>query len=74
MTIYTVYWKENNEKQCETVYSLSEAKKIMKAHPGSTGDKTKVYSNGDWVPCGPITLKGSNKTFVANTKMTKSNY
>lgn len=30
MTVYTVYWKDNNEKQCETVYSLSAAKKLMK--------------------------------------------
>lgn len=74
MTIYNVYWKENNEKQCETVYSLSAAKKLMKEHPGSVGEKTKVYSNGEWVPCGRITLKGSNKTFIANTKMSKANY
>lgn len=74
MTIYNVYWKENNEKQCETVYSLSGAKKLMKEHPGSVGEKTKVYSNGEWVPCGRITLKGSNKTFIANTKMSKANY
>ena len=48
----------------------------MKANPGSTGDKTKIYSNGDWVPCGPIVLKGSNKTFIANSpkSMKKSNY
>lgn len=74
MTVYTIYWKENNENQCETVYSLSAAKKLMKEHPGSIGDKTKVYSNGEWVPCGPITLKGSNKTFIANSKMTQPNY
>ena len=74
MTVYTIYWKENNENKCETVYSLSAAKKLMKEHPGSTGNKTKVYSNGEWVPCGPITLKGSNKTFIENSKMTKPNY
>ena len=28
MTVYTIYWKENNENQCKTVYSLSEAKRI----------------------------------------------
>ena len=76
MTIYTVYYKKDGKNICETIYSLSEAKKIMKANPGSTGDKTKVYSNGDWVPCGPIVLKGSNKTFIANSpkSMKKSNY
>ena len=41
-----------------------------------TGSKTKVYGNGDWVPCGPITLKGSNATFIANSprNMKKPNY
>lgn len=74
MTVYTVYWKDNDGKQCATVYSLSAAKKLMKEHPGSVGDKVKIYSSGEWVPCGPITLKGSNKTFIANSKMTKPNY
>lgn len=74
MVICSVYYEENGKRICETVYSVSVAKKIMKAHPGSTGDKMKVYANGDWVPCGPIILNGSNKTFIANTKMTKKSY
>lgn len=77
MTIYSVYWKdENGEPQSETCYTLTEAKKLMRQHPGATGSKTKVYSNGDWVNCGEITLNGSNKTFIANSprNMKKPNY
>ncbi|WP_296864922.1 hypothetical protein [uncultured Methanobrevibacter sp.] len=32
----------------------------MKDRPGSSGHITKVYSNGDWEPCGEIVLKGRN--------------
>lgn len=76
MTLYSVY--DATTKEGETKYSLSEAKKWIKeriklGHDAS-GSKTKVYTNGDWVPCGAIELKGSNKTFIANTKMTKLNY
>ena len=77
MTLYNVNWKDENGKpQSETCYTLTEAKKLMRKHPGATGSKTKVYSNGDWVPCGPITLKGSNATFIANSprNMKKANY
>ena len=76
MTIYSVY--DKTSKESETYYSLSAAKKAMKelikqGHEVS-GSKTKIYSNGDWIPCGEITLTGSNKTFIANTRMTKANY
>lgn len=53
--------------------SLTAAKKAMKEH-NAKGTKTKVYSNGDWEPCGEIVLKGSNKTFMANTRQTKAGY
>ena len=77
MTICYIHWKdENGQDQRDEVYSVSEAKKIMKAHPGATGNKVKVYSNGDWVNCGEIKLKGSNKSFIANSprNMKHSNY
>lgn len=45
----------------------------MKEH-NAKGTKTKVYSNGDWEPCGEIVLKGNNKTFMANTRQTKAGY
>lgn len=45
----------------------------MKEH-NAKGSITKVWSNGDWEPLGPIELKGSNKTFVANTRQTKAGY
>lgn len=40
--------------------SLKAAKAEMK-RTGKKGEKVKVYANGDWEPCGEITLKGSNR-------------
>lgn len=54
-------------------YRLSDAKKAMKEH-GAKGCITKVWSNGDWENLGEITLKGQNRTFVANTRQTKAGY
>lgn len=76
MTIYSVY--DKTTKESTTHYKLSSAKKHMKdlikqGHEVS-GSKTKVYSNGDWEPCGEITLTGSNKVFMANTRQTKAGY
>lgn len=76
MMIYSVY--DKTTKESETFYSVSAAKKRMKqliaeGHEVS-GSKTKIYANGDWVPCGEITLTGSNKTFVANTRQKKAGY
>lgn len=71
MKIYSVYNHETDYH--ETFYSLSAAKKAMKEH-NAEGSITKVWSNGDWVNLGPIELKGSNKTFVANTRQTKAGY
>ena len=45
----------------------------MREH-NAQGFITKVWSNGDWEPAGEITLKGSNKTFIANTRQQKKNY
>lgn len=72
MTIYSTFDPSTGES--EQFFSVREAKKWMKAHPGSTGSKTKVYANGDWEPCGPIELKGSNATFIANSRQTKPDY
>ena len=77
MVICYVHWKDDNSQDHrEEVYSVSAAKKLMKEHSGATGSKVKVYSNGDWVNCGEITLKGSNKSFIANSprNMKNSNY
>lgn len=71
MTVYHVWNDETGYS--EEFHSLSAAKKAMKEH-NAQGSKTKVWSNGDWEPCGPIVLKGSNKTFIANAGMTKANY
>lgn len=70
MKIYDVF---NEKGYSEQFYGLKEAKSAMKEHEAK-GFITKVYSNGKWVPLGEITLKGVNKTFVANTKQIKENY
>lgn len=49
-------------------------KELIKQGHEVEGSKTRVYSNSDWVNCGEITLSGSNKSFVANSRMTKANY
>ena len=76
MTIYSVY--DSTAKESKEFYTLTDAKKFMKTRIKEghdvSGDKTKIYANGDWVPCGPIVLKGSNKVFIANSGMTQANY
>lgn len=76
MTLYSVTWMEEGQRKYKTCYSLKEAKDLMRQHEGATGSKTKVYSNGEWVNCGEITLKGSNATYIANSprNMKKANY
>ena len=71
MKVYTVVNRSDN--YCEDFYNLSEAKKAMKEH-NAKGYIYKFYSNGDFVNCGEITLKGNNKTFIANSKQTTKNY
>lgn len=73
MTIYTVVKGDYQED----FYRVSEAKKRMKElGEGAKGFKTKVYADGDWVPCGEIVLNGSNKSFIANSprNMKGANY
>ena len=76
MTQYLVY--DESSKESETFYSVSPAKRWMKERMKQghevSGSKTKIYSNGDWVPCGKIRLTGSNKVYVANTKAKRANY
>jgi len=55
MTIYYVGEKE--------FFKVGEAKKEMRK-TGQTGEKVKVYANGDWVPCGEIKLNGSNRCHI----------
>lgn len=71
MRIYHVSNKETGFS--EEFFSLAAAKKAMREH-NATGSITKVYSNGDWVPCGEIKLQGSNKTFIANSRQTTKSY
>jgi len=71
MKIYTVINDETDYR--EDFHSLTAAKQAMREH-NAKGFITKVWSNGDWEPAGEITLKGSNKTFIANTRQQKKNY
>ena len=79
MTIYHIYSEQAGYNK--EFYSVAAAKKEMKRliREGCTdvcGNKTKVWSNGDWENCGEITLTGSNSTFMANSprNMKHSNY
>ena len=71
MKIYHVANLETGYR--EEFFSLAAAKKAMREN-NATGSITKVYSNGDWVPCGEIKLGGSNKTFIANSRQTTKSY
>lgn len=76
MTQCIVY--DETTKESETCCSLTAAKKWMRERMKQghkvSGQKYKVYSDGDFVNCGSISLTGSNKSFVANTRQTKRGY
>lgn len=57
-------------------HSLKTAKALIKANLSKYAGSsiTKVWANGDWENLGEINLKGSNKTFVANTRQIIPNY
>lgn len=59
-----------------TFHSLAPAKKLIKANINKYigSSITKIWANGDWENLGEIKLKGSNKTFVANTRQRKASY
>lgn len=76
MTQCIVY--DETAKESQEFCTLTAAKKWMRerlkqGHEVS-GQKYKVYSDGDFMNCGTILLKGSNKSFVANSKQTKAGY
>ncbi len=76
MMMCSVYDKttQKSETFCSVAAAKKRMKQLLKEGHEVSGSKTKVYSNGDWVPCGEITLTGSNAVFVANTKQTKAGY
>lgn len=63
-------------EQHVTLYSLSAAKKLIKENleKYKSSSITQTWSDGSWENLGPIKMKGSNKTFVANTRQTKASY
>lgn len=72
-------WEEKEVTKSDsefTFYNLTSAKKFIKAHIDKYVSSSiyKIYSNGDFECLGSIKLSGTNKHFVANTKMKKSNY
>ena len=67
MKIYDVCYKRSDTfTEKDVFYSLAEAKRWMKERPGSKGFITKIYSNGDWEPCGEIVLDGKNSVQMSN--------
>ena len=71
MKIYDVTNSETGYKG--QFFNLPAAKKAMREN-NAVGFITKVWSNGDWEPAGQIRLRGSNKTFFANTNQKIVNY
>lgn len=76
MIMCSVYDKTtgSHETFCNVAAAKKRMKQLLKEGHEVSGSKTKVYANGDWVPCGEITLTGSNAVFIANTKQTKAGY
>lgn len=73
MTQYTVINAKTGYR--EDFYSLTEAKAAMRTN-NARCYKTKIYRNGDWIPCGEVMLKGNNKSMIANSPCTmqQANY
>lgn len=65
----TTYTKPNGKTESGTFFRATDAKRWMKERPGSTGTITKIYSNGDWEPCGEITLNGSNAVRMSTERV-----
>ena len=70
MTQCIVY--DNTTKESETFCTLTAAR--IKLGHGVSGEKYRIYSDGDFVNCGKIRLDGDNRSFVANTRQTKKGY
>lgn len=75
MTIYDVY---SNSGESEQYFNVTAAKKWMKEHANKgeevRGTKTKVYSTGEWVNCGEITLTGSNRCHIVGGSKNSNQY
>lgn len=76
MTQCIVY--DETTKESQDICTLPAAKKWMRERMKQghkvSGQKYKVYSDGEFVNCGAIRLTGNNKRFVANSKQTKAGY
>ena len=72
-------WEEVEVKdmvKSVTFHSLAPAKKLIKSNLDKYAGSciTKIWADGSWEDLGEISLKGSNKNFVANTKQKVANY
>lgn len=76
MTQCIVY--DETTKESQEFCTLTAAKKWMRERMKQghkvSGQKYRVYSDGEFVNCGAIHLTGNNKVFVANSKQTKAGY
>lgn len=75
----TKHWEKGEITEMETVHtfhSLATAKKLIKANIDKYVSSciTQTWANGDFENLGQIKIKGSNKTFVANTRQIKAAY
>ena len=72
MTIVNVTFSDGREQE---FFSIAKAKAAMKGDANAKGFITKVRSNGDWIPCGYIQLKGRNDSIIAGaTRQTVASY
>lgn len=73
---YTKIVEKKEVTNIRIFHSLSAAKKCIKEHFDlyKSSQITQIWRNGDFENLGEINLKGSNKKFIANTRMTKANY
>ena len=62
----TIYYVGENE-----YFNLRAAKAEMK-RTGLPGEKVKIYSNGEWVPCGEIKMHGSNRCHIVGARCSNS--
>lgn len=72
-------WEKVEETEHVLSYgttSLAGAKKLIKANLDKYKGSciTKIWANGDFENLGEIKIKGTNKTFVANTKQNTAGY
>lgn len=72
-------WEDREVEEWDTFFEFSglrEAKKLIKENIDKYKGSSiyKLWNNGDFENLGEISLNGSNKTFVANTRQRIASY